>query len=244
MKWADWKETYLSILKDFSYSVEREVSASMAAMRATSVTRCLKEKDALGELRHRIHPDCIVCGNSRELEDDIRELLEGGGMQGFTVIAADAAGPRIGRLGVIPDIIVTDMDGEPEAEMEQNRRGTLLLLHFHGDNIVLASDVSKLLSGQFIVTAQSKPQRGVFNFGGFTDGDRSVLLAEEFGARRIVLAGFDFLLPFENGRDGEIKLRKLEWAKAIIEGVRRRGVMLFGANEFATLMETNKKVNV
>ena len=36
------------------------------------------------------------------------------------------------------------------------------------------------------------PVKNVYNFGGFTDGDRSVFWAEEFGAKEIILIGMDF----------------------------------------------------
>ena len=35
------------------------------------------------------------------------------------------------------------------------------------------------------------PTNNVYNFGGFTDGDRSVFLAEELGASQIILVGMD-----------------------------------------------------
>ena len=243
MKWTDWKSTYGQIVKDFSLDMEREVSAADAAARASRNDNCLKGNDALEELGRRIRRVCIVCGNSRGLEQDVRKLLACGAIDDSTVIAADAAGPRIGRLGMVPDVIVTDMDGEPEAEMEQNRKGSLLLLHFHGDNLERMSGISGRLGGRFVSTVQCQPPEGVFNFGGFTDGDRAVLLAEEFGARCIVLAGFDFGRPFEYGQEGEIKLRKLKWAESIIQGARSRGVTICDVREYALLMETSKKVN-
>ena len=43
-----------------------------------------------------------------------------------------------------------------------------------------------------IGTTQIEPISDVYNFGGFTDGDRAVFLAEHFGAKEIELVGFDF----------------------------------------------------
>jgi len=51
------------------------------------------------------------------------------------------------------------------------------------------------------------------NYGGFTDGDRAVCIAEHFGAARVTLAGFDFDNPIP---DTPSKLRKLAWARKII----------------------------
>ena len=57
----------------------------------------------------------------------------------------------------------------------------------------------------------------VADYGGFTDGDRAVCICQEFGVRRIVLRGFDFLHPNPKpGSDPAVKLRKLGWAERII----------------------------
>jgi uncharacterized Rossmann fold enzyme len=41
-------------------------------------------------------------------------------------------------------------------------------------------------------TTQSIPEGKLYNFGGFTDGDRAIFLAVELGAEKIFLAGMDF----------------------------------------------------
>ncbi|MCQ2071391.1 MAG: DNA transporter, partial [archaeon] len=71
--------------------------------------------------------------------------------------------------------------------------------------------------GPVVLTTQGRPQNTVFNYGGFTDGDRCVCLAREFGATRILLYGFDFDHPtVKEGSDPSRKLAKLGWAKRII----------------------------
>jgi hypothetical protein len=61
-------------------------------------------------------------------------------------------------------------------------------------------------------TTQSVPFDRIYNFGGFTDGDRAALIAKKFGARKIRLYGFNF-----EKADNKIKLKKLKWAKRILE---------------------------
>ncbi|MEZ5336103.1 MAG: hypothetical protein R2741_13165 [Methanolobus sp.] len=55
----------------------------------------------------------------------------------------------------------------------------------------------------------------VYNFGGFSDGDRCVYLAKEFGAASITLIGFDFDDLYVN----PVKKKKLKWARLLIEKV-------------------------
>ena len=77
-----------------------------------------------------------------------------------------------------------------------------------------------LFKGPVVLTTQSVPENTVLNFGGFTDGDRAVCIAQELGARRVLLEGFDFEHPNPKpGSDPAVKLRKLAWAERIIHGL-------------------------
>jgi len=55
--------------------------------------------------------------------------------------------------------------------------------------------------------------KNVYNFGGFTDGDRCVFLAKALGAAEIKLVGFDYDDESVTPR----KRKKLAWAKRLIE---------------------------
>ena len=66
----------------------------------------------------------------------------------------------------------------------------------------------------------SRPENTVFDFGGFTDGDRAVCIAQSFGVGKVVLEGFDFDNPSPKaGSDPAVKLRKLSWARRIIDSL-------------------------
>jgi uncharacterized Rossmann fold enzyme len=78
--------------------------------------------------------------------------------------------------------------------------------------------------GKVIGTTQVMPADNVYNFGGFTDGDRSVFLAEEMKAKSITLVGMDFdntPRKFSSDKDVDIdmdlKRRKLKFAKRLLE---------------------------
>ena len=90
-------------------------------------------------------------------------------------------------------------------------RGSIVLIHAHGDN---RDKLEKYVPRfrRFIATTQARPFDRVYNFGGFSDGDRCVFVAKEFEAERIRLAGFDFDDPLVN----PIKKKKLNWAKELI----------------------------
>ena len=65
-----------------------------------------------------------------------------------------------------------------------------MIVHAHGDNF----DKLEMVRGLSNVTGttQTKKIGKLENFGGFTDGDRCVFLAEYFNAKKIVLIGMDF----------------------------------------------------
>ena len=82
------------------------------------------------------------------------------------------------------------------------------------------------------------PLENVYNFGGFTDGDRCVFLAEEFGAKKIVLVGMDFGASIgkyskEEVKDPELKKRKMQAGKRLLE--------MLAKQSRSQLLDTNKK---
>ena len=86
-------------------------------------------------------------------------------------------------------------------------------------------------------STQTKTFGKMENFGGFTDGDRCVFLAEYFNASKIVLIGMDF--GQEIGKyskhkiiNRKMKLKKLKVAKSITEW--------FGTKSKADLYSTKK----
>jgi hypothetical protein len=98
-----------------------------------------------------------------------------------------------------------------------NENGAIIIIHVHGDN---AREIKKFvpLFDNVLGTTQSRPLENVYNFGGFTDGDRAFFLAEHFNAREIILIGFDFDEPIQKeGKDLKIKKKKLKWARFLID---------------------------
>jgi len=106
------------------------------------------------------------------------------------------------------------MDDEARA----NDLGAIMVVHAHGDNIdALGEELPRLK--RVIGTTQSKPLPNVHNFGGFSDGDRSVFLANEMGAKTITLIGFDF----KDKNVTPLKKKKLIWAEKLIDTILGEG---------------------
>ena len=225
MRWSDWKPIYESIVDEFGYDRGRELASMKAGAAASEHSaKVLKGSGAMDALRNRISDGCVVTGGAGTLEMEMLALGKIMFWRDAAVVASDGSCETLDKMGLVPDVIVTDLDGNIEVERRMNRDGALIVVHFHGDNYERASSFISSLEGNAIVTTQAGQTKHTFNFGGFTDGDRAVLLCEEFGARKIMLAGFDYSRTIETGGNSKLKLSKLGFAKRIIEDASRRGV--------------------
>ncbi|HOW15222.1 6-hydroxymethylpterin diphosphokinase MptE-like protein [Methanosarcina sp.] len=208
MDFAAWEPIYERILEDFGFDREGDEEA------ARFLSGMLTEENtvSLSELESMISgKPVMVCGNAPGLRAELSKIK----LSNFIIIAADGAAAVLMDLGRVPEVICTDLDGNSEADIEKEilacEQGSLVLIHAHGDNMdKLKKYVPRFK--HFIATTQAKPFDNVYNFGGFSDGDRCVFVAREFGAGSIKLAGFDFEDPGVN----QIKKKKLKWAKKLI----------------------------
>ncbi len=215
MKYSDWGPIYEAILVDFGFEQEKDdeaagVASVLIARKREGVETVKKEVER--RIKGKI---ALICGNAPCLERDIREKEFEDLSPDHVVIAADGATSVLLRNAIIPELVVSDLDGNIADIIYANRLGAIIVVHAHGDNIAMLKKVLPVLNENVICTTQSKPIRNVFNFGGFTDGDRCVFLAMEFGANRIELMGFDF----EDEEVSARKKKKLKWAKRLIGDV-------------------------
>ena len=200
-----WEPIYLQILDDFGFSREEDERAAII------LSEILTDANSVGTsvLAELIQgKDVLVCGNAPVLPDDLK-LID---PKDYVIIAADGATAVLVDTGIIPDIIVTDLDGDIEKEIMANQKGAIAVVHAHGDNIdKLKKYVPRLKD--IIGTTQSRPLNDIHNFGGFTDGDRCAYLAKEFNAASITIIGFDL----EDTDVSPIKKKKLKWARWLID---------------------------
>ncbi|MFQ5815326.1 MAG: 6-hydroxymethylpterin diphosphokinase MptE-like protein [Candidatus Hydrothermarchaeaceae archaeon] len=212
MRYEEWEGFYREILSDFNFSEERdEAAARLLNSIIKPLDTNLLEENLKGK---RVN----VYGASPALEL-IKEFATG------TNIAANGATSYLLNMGVVPDIVVTDLDGRIEDLMRAMDGGSILVVHAHGDNIdAIRKHVGRL--GKIIGTTQTRPFGRLHNFGGFTDGDRAIFLAHHFGAREIHLYGMDFhgeIGRYSFSEDSETKRKKLLWAEKLINHLIKKG---------------------
>lgn len=220
-----WFEWYDVILKEFGFEREDDEKSAelLAGLLDEYNSSCIAETN--------IKSNVIVFGAGPSLKGNISELKELDelgelNLNKFTLIAADGATTALLEENIIPDIIVTDLDGKMDDIIEANNEGAILVVHAHGNNMDKIEEYVPKLK-RILGTTQSVPLENVYNFGGFTDGDRCIFLAIELGARFILLAGMDFGdivtkysrpdLGMSEGKADEIKQMKLDFAKKLTQ---------------------------
>lgn len=209
MDFEVWERYYLEILSDFGFSKEDDQCS------ASILLSLLEGKNLVSdmELESLIHGrDVVVIGDSRNLKSELSQNISD-----KVIIAADGTTSTLLKNGLVPHIIVTDLDGIIKDQVHANIQGAIVAIHGHGDNISQIKIWTPKFEGKVLGTVQCRPPGVLHNFGGFTDGDRGVFLAHHFGAKSIQLMGFDFEKVGEKpNTDKLVKLEKLKWAKKLI----------------------------
>jgi uncharacterized Rossmann fold enzyme len=164
----------------------------------------------------------LVFGAGPSLEEDLHQIAKENLLKKCAIVSADGATTALLKLArVIPDVVVTDLDGKINDLLRAESLGCVMVVHGHGDNIDrLRKYVPKLKN--VIGTTQVKPRPNVYNFGGFTDGDRAVFLAVFMGAKLVALAGMDLgqvvgKYSKKRARSVEVKILKLKICKELLE---------------------------
>jgi uncharacterized Rossmann fold enzyme len=207
-----WGKKYIEILKKFNYSRKGDEES------ARVLNSILKRKFPIKKLEEKISNQTVfVVGAGSSLVSSIPILKK---YKNITKIVADGATRALIENKMTPDIVVTDLDGDPKFLKKASKSGAIMVVHSHGDNIEKLHLASEFRS--CIGTTEGRTFGNIHNFGGFTDGDRCVFLARYFKAKKIILFGMDFgpkigrysKIRVHNRR---IKLRKLRHGKKLLE---------------------------
>ncbi len=212
MKVKGWGKKYVKILKEFNFSRKEDAES------ARVLNSILKRKVPLKKLEEKIRNQTVfVVGAGSSLLSSIPVLKK---YKNITKIVADGATRALIENKIIPDVVVTDLDGDPEFLKKASKSGAIMIVHSHGDNI----EKLHLALGfrTCIGTTEGRPFGNIHNFGGFTDGDRCVFLARCFKAKKIILFGMDFgpkIGRYSKIRvyNRRIKLKKLQHGKKLLE---------------------------
>ncbi|WP_224335523.1 6-hydroxymethylpterin diphosphokinase MptE-like protein [Haloprofundus halobius] len=209
MNFETWEPVYERILADFGF--ERS-----ADERARDELAALSEPFDESRLRVVDGASVAVVGAAPSLADE--EEVERAAAAEY-VFAASTAVDVLCDHGVEADLMVTDLDKNPETARELTQQGVPVAAHAHGDNRPAIREwVPQFESEYVLATTQAAPAGPVVDYGGFTDGDRAAFLADEFGARELTFVGWEF----DDPTVGAAKAKKLAWAERLLEWLERR----------------------
>jgi hypothetical protein len=222
---TEWWQWYSRILTAFGYDRSKDQLA------ADVLSRLIAHRaGSLQQLKALLFDQpVLVFGAGPSLEEDVKRVAKENLLKKWAVISADGATTALLKLAnVAPRVVVTDLDGDINDLLQADGLGSVLVVHGHGDNINrLRRYVPRLK--HVIGTTQVEPRPSVYNFGGFTDGDRAVFLAVAMKAKLVALAGMDigstigrYSKKHVKSVDIDTKIRKLKICKELLEWLASR----------------------
>lgn len=255
MEWNEWMPFYDAISRDLSLDRSRdEMSCSvLSSLLLSNPNLSDPDETLLSAHRLMLGRDVYVLGAGPGLEAELDRLITEMTAKGRwgdddtakdVLVAADGATSAALGRGYVPQVIVTDLDGDAQEQMICLERGSIMFVHAHGDNIPLLNHVVPRLRGPVVGTTQIEPPGNapIYNFGGFSDGDRAAFIAQHFGCASITLLGFDLETPaMKLGKGGgrkvldeaayDRKFRKLTWANVLLALINEPRVRFFDQEE-------------
>ena len=226
MEFGLWEKYYTEILDDFGFSRSGDENSAKVLDEILSEEGCL----TLDDLAQIVgfSDKYIVFGAGPSLKEHIIFLKENYDLKDYVLVSADGATTALIEERLVPDIVATDLDGNIDDILLANLRGANIVVHAHGDNLDAVVKFTPFFNN-VLGTTQAQPVGNVYNFGGFTDGDRAIFLAVALGASEITLAGMDFgdivtkysrpNIPTDVAEADEFKKKKLVYAEELTNWV-------------------------
>jgi hypothetical protein len=213
MRYRDWVPAYEAILADFGFD---RAADERARDRLADLTGPFDARPLAGIEGSTV----AVAGAAPTLPDDLALAREAD-----VVVAASSAADTCLDAGIAVDLMVTDLDKNPETAVDLTGEGVPVATHAHGDNVEAIEEwVPEMAGPSVLPTTQAEPVGPVENLGGFTDGDRGAFLADHFGAASLVFPGWDVDDPSVD----RVKRRKLAWAERLLYWLETRRDDRFG----------------
>jgi hypothetical protein len=209
MNFVEWEPVYERLLADFGFARDEDERARDVCVSLVGGAF------ALDALRARIEGKTVaVVGAAPSLADEVDRAAAAD-----RVFAASTAADVCLDHGVAVDLMVTDLDKNPETAAALTHEGTPVAAHAHGDNVPLLREWLPRFTREYTLpTTQAEPVDPVVNVGGFTDGDRAAFIADHLGADALVFVGWDFDDPTVDA----MKAKKLRWAARLLTWLESR----------------------
>ncbi len=131
---SGWREKYSDILKEFKYSEKKDIES------AALLDSILKKSNVNEKIINLVKGKTVfVIGSGPSLSTAIPKLKN---FKKSIKIAADSSIKHLVENGIIPDIIITDLDGDENTLKKIAKTKSIFVVHAHGDNIRWAARVA------------------------------------------------------------------------------------------------------
>lgn len=223
MSLNEWWPWYNKIIKTFSYDRSKDQLAA-------DILNSLMSRKTINPQQLKVllsGQPVLVFGAGPSLEEDLRQSAKENLLKKCVIMSTDGATTALLKVAkVVPSVVVTDLDGNIDDLLRADRLGSVMVVHGHGDNI---NRLRKYIPGfkNVFGTTQVEPRPKVYNFGGFTDGDRAVFLATAMKAKLVALAGMDLgrvvgKYSKKRVKSVKVKISKLKICKELLEWLASR----------------------
>jgi uncharacterized Rossmann fold enzyme len=226
---------YIRILTDLGFDVEKEYDASSVACLIAKSIDLDEPTHVIEDIKKSVKGhSAVVIGAGPSVENiSIKDLSKY-----RVILCADGVCNLLNDLLCRSKICiyVGDLDGGINALKNTLSLGGYAFIHFHGDNYMdLATKIPSVIRDfreKIIFTVQSMPLCSrIITLPGFTDGDRAIILTKILGVDQYNTVGMDlddmfaskYSKPWYREKTviSNIKKRKLEWSKRIIDALGR-----------------------
>ena len=230
MDFNEWEGWYKEILETLGFLRDDDEKTAELLDKILDEKGCLTIEQFFDEMMEKKDTSkFIVVGAGPSIKKHIKYVKENYDLNDYLIVSADGATTAMLEDDLVPDIVATDLDGKMEDLLAANSLGSYFVIHAHGNNEELIDNWTTKFD-KILGTTQSVPIGHLYNFGGFTDGDRAMFFAIALGCEEMVLAGMDFgttvtkysrpNIEGETGPADEIKTKKLIFAERLLNWIR------------------------
>ena len=230
MDFNEWEGWYKEILETLGFSRDDDEKTAELLDKILDEKGCLTIEEFFDEMMEKKDTfKFIVVGAGPSIKKHIKYVKENYDLNDYLIVSADGATTAMLEDDLVPDIVATDLDGKMEDLLAANSLGSYFVIHAHGNNEELITNWTTSFD-KILGTTQSMPIGHLYNFGGFTDGDRAMFFTLALGCEEMVLAGMDFgttvtkySRPNIEGATGpadEIKTKKLIFAERLLNWIK------------------------
>ena len=190
-------EDYQFIVTELGLDVKADINSTKQVEKLMQKHFPSSREKVLTALENLLKRPCLIAGAGPALEQDFTDCVKNKIVDKVINIAVDGTCSLFYQLRILPQIVVTDLDGDWDAILWAIKQGATTLIHAHGDNLEIVKDFFQNFQKDFKSnliwgSTQNNLETDLFNFGGFTDGDRAIFLCFHFQTPLLGLIGFDF----------------------------------------------------